>query len=151
MHGPNHSKCPEVVVTVFGINGINEDYLPNPNGEESGAYFCGLTYPLSFPSYNIRLTAPCSTTNQLSVATRLCDQKGVILKLINYDSNLHFFNCSWISSFKEEEERLFISGDTPIKIINIINVINGKKYSKLVKVLSVADDILNGIFYIKIF
>ena len=129
-------------VNVFGMSG---DY-DNPNGNENGPYYCGLNYPLTFPSYNIRLTAPCSTSKQLSVATRFSDQRGVILKFMNNDPDLHFFNCSWISAFKEEEERLFIAGNHPIKIINVTSVQNGKKYGRLVSVLSATDDILNGVF-----
>jgi len=129
------------IVNVFGIS----CYENNPNGKEKGPYFCGLNCSLTFPSYNLRLTAPCSTTKQLSVATKFSDQQGVIVKLSNYNSNLHFFNCSWLSSFGEEEERLFIAGNIPIRIINITNVFDGKQYSRVAKVLSAADDVLNGV------
>ena len=129
------------IVNVFGISGKKS----NKNGMDKGPYFCGLAYPLSFPSYNIRLTAPCSVSKQLSVAIRFSGQEGVILKVNNYDKGLHFFNCSWISQYKEEEERVFIAGNIPIKIENITMVETGKQYSRLVRVLSAFDDILHGI------
>ena len=128
--------------------GISDNWLYNPNGNESGPYYCGLNRVLTFPSYITRFCGPCSTSTQLSVATRFAKGDGLILTVNNYDVNLHFFNCSWISRYREEEERLFISGTNTIKIENITIIENGKKYTKLVKVLRGLDDIITGIDYL---
>lgn len=135
------SKSLIEIVNVFGMYG---DKYGNPNGYEKGPYFCGLSRELSFPSYNIRLTGPCSTSKQLSVATRFADADGIILKVMNHDDTLHFFDCSWISCYKEEEERIFIAGNVPIKIVSIIIVDGGKQYLRWVRILSAFDDILTG-------
>ena len=133
------------MIECFGISGNNYD---NPNGFESGPYYCGLNRVLTFPSYITRFCGPCSTSTQLSVATRFAKGNGLILTVNNYDPDLHFFNCSWISSFREEEERLFISGTNTIKIENITIIENGKKYTKFVKVLGGFDLIISGILSI---
>lgn len=135
------SKSLIEMVNVYGIYG---DKYGNPNGHEKGPYFCGLSRTLLFPSYNIRLTGPCSTSRQLSVATRFAEKNGIILKFMNHDDNLHFMDCSWISRYKEEEERLFIAGNIPIKIVTLIVVESGRKYSRFVRILSAFDDILTG-------
>ena len=133
------------IVNVFGISDKEEYGIDNPNGTEKGPYFCGLNCLLSFPSYVTRFCGPCSTSKAQSVAVKFADETGVILKVMNYDYNLHYFNCSWLSAFKEEEERVFVSGAVPIKIVNITIIDTAKQYSTLVKVLAALDDVLKGI------
>lgn len=134
------------VVNVFGISGPSM-LDPNRNGHETGPFYCGLNYPLLFPSYVTRFCGPCSTSKQLSVATRFADSKGVIISLTNkYNEYLQLFDCSWLSNFKEEDERVFISGLQRIKIENITVVKGGKHYKKLVNVLTAFDEVINGVY-----
>ena len=84
------SKYMIEIVNVFGMSGpslLNH----NLNGHETGPFYCGLNVPLLFPSYVTRFCGPCSTSKQLTVATRFADTKGVIISVTNkYNEYLHF-------------------------------------------------------------
>ena len=89
--------------------------------QESGPFYCGINVIIAIPQFNIRLCGPNSTTKQRHIAQRFAGQNGMVMQLNNngdlYSSKrLRFFDCSWISCFKEEDERLFFGGDWRIRI-----------------------------------
>ena len=103
----------------FGINGR----------DESGPYFCGINCALNIGSYAIRLMGPCSTTTQRSVALNFAKSDGIILRINNNQKeskNQCFFDCSCISNYFEESERLWIAGKKPLKIESIAIVKSAK-------------------------
>eukprot|EP01084_Bolivina_argentea_P077589 140783_1 len=70
-----------------------------------------LYHGVSFMYFNkfiAKFNSPTSTTTKLQVATIFAKNNGVILDLVTHDGNLRYFNCSFLSSFPNEEERLFI-------------------------------------------
>ena len=65
----------------------------------------------------------------------------------NGDANskiLPIFDCSWISRFNGEDERLFMGGLYRIRIENIINIENQKGYYKHFKYLYFFDCLVSG-------
>ena len=122
------------IVNVFGIGGVVKNLHGHchPNGEEDGPYYCGLNRLLTFPSYVTRFCGPCSTSKAKEVAIKFADRDGLIMQ-VNNRSNwyLQFFDCSWLSTYKEEEERVFISGVQTIKIENITIIETAKQYKTL--------------------
>ena len=53
------------------------------------------------------LNRPTSTTPQIEVATLFTRTNGIILELEQYSENLRYFNCSLLSCYGNEDERLF--------------------------------------------
>eukprot|EP01083_Nonionella_stella_P183387 662583_1 len=86
-------------------------------------FFCGMNVVLSMPSFCMRLCSPTSTSKQIEVAMKFSGKNGIVLQMDNPDMEqywyLHAFNASWISRFKEEDERLFFGGAWPIQIQSI--------------------------------
>eukprot|EP01084_Bolivina_argentea_P278263 475289_1 len=94
-----------------------------------GPFYCGMSVVLSIPSFNIRLCSPTSTSKQVAVAIKFSGDAGCILQFNNptdkgdYGSTqysyLRCFNVSWLSRYKEEDERLFCGGFRPIKLDSV--------------------------------
>ena len=122
----------------FGINGY----------AEKGPFFCGLNCPLNIGTYAIRLNGPCSTTTERAVAVNFAKSNGIILSLKN-DTNLGqcemFFDCSWISNFFEESERLWISGVSPLRIASIVIVRSARNYAKMMRALYLFDAMISAV------
>lgn len=100
------SKAMIEMVTCFGISGVipsNLTNFQNKNGEENGPYFCGINQLLTFPSFITRFCGPCSTSASKEVAIRFASEQGLVIRVNNYISNLHFFDCSWISRYKVKQ------------------------------------------------
>eukprot|EP01084_Bolivina_argentea_P074883 135820_1 len=109
-----------------------------------------MSIEMVIPEFNIRLCSPTSTSKQIEVATRFGGEKGIVIQLNNngdeYSSNnLRLFNCSWISSFKEEDEQLFIGGFRRIRVESVMMVKGWNNYNKLLRVLFYFDAMINGV------
>ena len=133
------------LVLDFGINGFKNDDNPS---YQRGPFFCGLNCPLNIGSYAIRLNGPCSTSTQRSVAVNFAKSNGVILKLNNDNSNAEdqcFFDCSWISNYFEESERLWIAGKRALRIVSIAIVQNAKNYRKMIRAFYLFDAMISGV------
>eukprot|EP01084_Bolivina_argentea_P320589 556268_1 len=48
-----------------------------------GRFYSGLSYVLVFPSFELRLCSPTSTSKQIEVATKFATQKGIVVQLNN--------------------------------------------------------------------
>eukprot|EP01084_Bolivina_argentea_P090681 163350_1 len=72
-------------------------------------FYHGISCLLLFPAFLTTFSSPTSTTVQISVATIFAKTKGAILELQKHDLYLRYFNCTWLSSFANEDERLFFS------------------------------------------
>ena len=74
-----------------------------------GPFYCGMSYLMTVPSFAIRLCSPTSTSKQIQVATKFSGDSGVIIQFNTPEKDgfeyLKAFDCSFISRFKEEDER----------------------------------------------
>ena len=61
-----------------------------------------------------------------------------------FAASLPFFNCSWISRFPDEDERVFINGMCPIRVETVKMMNDHRDYRKLFDALHLFDFILNG-------
>ena len=132
------------LVWEFGVDGTER------RGNEKGPFFCGLNCVLNIGSFAITLKGPCSTSTQREVAVNFAKSDGIILKLDNdtYRGSLqHYFDCSWISNYFEESERLWIAGRThlPLRIVSIVIVKNAKNYRKMMRALFLFDAMISGV------
>eukprot|EP01084_Bolivina_argentea_P221203 374706_1 len=78
---------------------------------EHGPFFCGITRILNVPSFAMKFCAPCSTSKHVEVAINFAKRDGMLLELNNDGLGgmlTKFFDCSWISRYPDENERLFV-------------------------------------------
>eukprot|EP01083_Nonionella_stella_P239444 838016_1 len=104
---------------------------------------------MSIPEFRIRLTAPTSTTMHIEVATNFSGQHGMLLQFRNRKRNyfLTGFDCSWISRYKGESERLFFGGNYYIRLETIILRSTNENFSEFISALFYLDTMLSGGFY----
>ena len=129
----------------FGING--RDSTP---GFQKGPFFCGLNCPLNIGTYAIQLSGPCSTSSERSVALNFAKSNGMIMSLNNDAMDAKdemFFDCSWISNYFEESERLWIAGSTrdALRIMSVVFVKSAKNFAKTVRALYLFDAMISGV------
>ena len=73
-----------------------------------GPFYCGMDTVMNVSQFNMYFLSPTSTSIQLTVATRFSGDQGMILEMDNSVGDgrfLHGIDVSWISRFKEEDER----------------------------------------------
>ena len=91
------------------------DYINGKFGVNklSGPFYCGMNILLEMPSFNIRLCAPTSTSMHIEVALKFSTEQGIIIQFQNPKdmaqyNELRGFNVSWLSRYKEEDERFVL-------------------------------------------
>jgi len=73
-----------------------------------GPFYSGMSIVLSMPQFQIYLLSPTSTSVHKEVATIFSGNKGMILEMHNDKGDSQYLtgmDCSWISRYKEEDER----------------------------------------------
>ena len=88
----------------FGDN----DY-DKPRDALCGPFYSGMSATMNIPQFSMRACSPNSTSMQIEVAIKFGGDRGIVITLNNPKSSqsrfLRAFNCSWISRYKEEDER----------------------------------------------
>ena len=116
------SKKLRELIEVFGDD--NRKHFGTPN-KIKGPFFCGVSFVASLSSFCISLRGPTSTTKQVDVSINFSGEHGIIITLNNkmYPGSMcKWFNTSWLSAFKEEDERLTIGGRREVQIVSVRNV-----------------------------
>ena len=114
-------------------------------------FYVAISNPIIFDSFSARFCRPTSTTSQLQIVS-MCTNNGMILELqatseiaTFYQGLLKFFNCSLLSQFGEEDERLFIGGWAPLQFQNIRVVIQKKEnYAIFIRAIQHFECVLDG-------
>ena len=93
-------KCYGQTGGLFGHNGfLSELQCP---------LYCGMSVVLNITQFNILLLSPTSTSVHVEVALKFSGERGMILEFENKrgrGKNLRGMDCSWISRYREEDER----------------------------------------------
>ena len=97
------SKTLRETVEFYGYTGTGMKHIKGP-------FYTGMSFVMNVPSFAIRLCSPTSTSVQLAVAVKFSGEQGLILELHTRTmapafANVSAFDCSWISQYKEEDER----------------------------------------------
>eukprot|EP01084_Bolivina_argentea_P256767 432422_1 len=94
------------LVNCFG----NTQYDTNP---KNGIFYHGVSY-LYFNKFSTAFLQPTSTTKHMEVAQLFAKEDGLILELSRAASYnyVRSFDCSLVSAFNSEDERLFFGMDT---------------------------------------
>ena len=130
------------------IFGCSRDKGNGADGPDSGPFYCGLHRVSKIGAFALTLRGPTSTSKVRVVAQNFAREKGVILSLNNdtmFGTALRFFNCSWISDYPEESERLWIGGWHPLRIVSVIVVENATDYGNVMRGLHFFDAMVSGI------
>ena len=72
-----------------------------------GPFYTGMSWVMTLPQFNIYLYSPTSTSVKIAVAMTFCGDAGMIMEF-DQPADLQGskgFDCSWISRFREEDER----------------------------------------------
>ena len=139
------SKLLIEAVTCFGINGSG---FENCGFEyEKGPFFCGISCVINIPSFAISLKGPCSTSKCIEVAINFAKRNGIILQLENdgVGRNQSFFDVSWISTYPEENERLWVSGDDGwgLRLQSIRIIKNNLNYQEFIHAFYIFDAMIS--------
>ena len=97
-----------------------------------------------FDSVNCKFCAPTSMTSSRAVAESFSQGFGVILTLGIYDLDLRYFDCSWLSNYTTEEEKLFIGGYESIRINSVIVSRLGEDYENEMKAIGIIQNMFDA-------
>eukprot|EP01084_Bolivina_argentea_P007035 13251_1 len=148
----NWAKTLRETVEYFGNKGwIHSDLYKEENeknNHERGPFYCGMNRVMILPEFSIRLCSPTSTSKKFEVAARFGGENGIIIELNNkgyhMSSETRSWNCSWISNYSGENERLFIGGAWPIRVIGITNIRTKEKFARFLGPLFCFDCMIGG-------
>ena len=137
------SKLLKELVEFYGLRRYDKE--TEPNGE-NGPFYTGVSCVLPIPEFSLRLYSPTSTSKHIEVATIFADQSGMIITLNNDTAmtKARFFDCSWISRYAEEDERLFVNGFYSLRVQSVRIIETNENHRKLFQSLFFFDTILNG-------
>ena len=129
-------------VTYYGNDGYVE------YGGEKGPFFTGMKGVMNMPSFALALNGPTSTSKQKAVATRFAGDGGMVIVLDNQRGNSfgeRFWDCSWLSAFTEEDERLwFGSFGCKVEVASVIIIESALNYSRSMDAFWKFDAILSA-------
>eukprot|EP01084_Bolivina_argentea_P127293 225136_1 len=113
-----------------------------------GPFYSGMSYKMYITQFAMRTCSPTSTSIHIEVATKFGGENGMIITLNNCGGlqyqYLRAFDCSWISQYKEEDERLFFGGFHRIKINGLILVQTKQNFKDFMAALHMFDNMLSG-------
>eukprot|EP01084_Bolivina_argentea_P288351 494886_1 len=137
----NMAKYLKELVQYYGIRGYDEN-------KQNGPFFTGISVCLNICSFSIRLHGPTSTSKQKEVAYRFATRDGIVLQMNNnktiHGKNEVFFDCSWISAYAEEDERIFFGGRFLVELESIIIIKTRKNYKEIMTAFYKFDSMLSG-------
>eukprot|EP01084_Bolivina_argentea_P136165 239830_1 len=131
----NWSKILSETVNGFGTS---------MNDTKISVFYHGLSL-MYFHSFIAAFQSPTSTTTKLQIATIFAKGDGIIVDLNRYRGGygcsgfLRYFNCSFVSNFANENERLFIQppcASMYIQIESIRNMATDENYKQFVFAVS---------------
>ena len=97
-------------VELYGSPGYDDEKDEEWNKRAiEGPFYCGMQPVMRIREFNIRLCGPTSTSHNYETANSFAGLCGIVMYLNNNgyvnSHRLRALDCSWISRYKEEEER----------------------------------------------
>ena len=101
------SKILKETINLFGQRRNNAYGAKGELSHLNGPFFCGMSVILNIAQFHMFIHSPLSTSAQIHVAIRFSGAKGMILEMDNsrVGWDLKGMDVSWISRFREEDER----------------------------------------------
>ena len=103
------SKTLRETVELYGI--WREKEMGNRIESLIGPFYTGMSFIMNIPQFSMRLCSPTSTSMQIQVAMKFSGNNGIIFQLNTnniYGDGLAAFDVSWLSRYKEEDERYYL-------------------------------------------
>ena len=97
------SKYLYQVLNYYGANNYDD-----ADEAMKGPFYCRMSSIMTLPQFNIYLYAPTSTSVHIEVSMVFSGDHGMILEFANsvgFAQGTKGFDCSWLSRYKEEDER----------------------------------------------
>jgi len=142
------SKLFRESVEIFGSYGLDSYFS---RFEESGPFFSGVNRVMAIHQFLIRLSCPISTSKQMEVSMNFAKRSGIIITLNNDGhSNAYltsFFDCSWLSRYPDEDERVLCGGLMPIRVQSIRIMETNQNFENIMHALFVFDTMVNGAYW----
>lgn len=91
----------------------------------------GLDKEMAFESYTAYFNQPISTTPNINIAYQFSKGTGIVLtfkKEKNSQNTPKYLDVSWLSSFKNEKEKLFYGESVKFSIVDIIKLDENQKF-----------------------
>ena len=112
-------------------------------------FYHGISDEMMFLETTMYFHAPLSTTTSIEVAIAYSNHNNndYLLELADDDTVLgmaRYFDCSWLSDFGNESEKLFIGGYKPLKIHTVLDALLGRNYINYLKALHIIDQMMGG-------
>eukprot|EP01084_Bolivina_argentea_P169004 292997_1 len=114
---------------------------------ESGPFYVGINRVMYIPQCYLYLGSPTSTSVDVEVSINFGTRAGMVIQLNNnyYEAQeLPFFDCSWISRYGEENERLFFGGYDIIIVESVILLDSKQDYEQWFHALGLLDGLFSG-------
>eukprot|EP01084_Bolivina_argentea_P065952 120229_1 len=109
-------------------------------GSKIKIFYHGINCLLYFSSFVSTFNSPISTSPQITVAAIFAKPNGVIIELGKDAPSLRYFNCSWLSSYSSEDERLFIMPRDPLsqqlRFVSIRSIATNSNYYRYMHALT---------------
>eukprot|EP01084_Bolivina_argentea_P132638 234078_1 len=138
-------------IQAWGVAGTDlEDEHSGCNEIQTGPFHTGLSIVMAISQFAIKLSSPTSVSAQIEVAINFAKRKGMILTLNNEGGSnesmlLTFFDCSWISQYPDEDERVFEGSSYSLKVETIRIVETSQNFKKIIHALYVFDSMVSGL------
>ena len=128
-----------------------EEYInyAKPYHSITGPFYCGMSVKLNITSFSMRLCSPTSTSKQIAVAAKFSGSKGMVITFDNPREEVQYrhlrgWDCSWISRFKEEDERLFFGGFYRMQLENVRLVATQQNFTEYIQSIWYLDAMITG-------
>eukprot|EP01084_Bolivina_argentea_P265350 449753_1 len=141
------SKLLVEVVHTFGNNGHGTITANGIINGEYGPFYCGMSCIMNLPSFAIYLKGPCSTTKQREIAINFAKRNGMIIELQNHSQMSQmkqFFDCSFISKYVEEDERLWFAGCIKLKVQSVSIISTSQNFQHFFHAFYIFDAMISG-------
>eukprot|EP01084_Bolivina_argentea_P291032 500121_1 len=104
----------------------------------------GVSAELLFDSTTIKMCGPFSTTADYTIAWSIFGAGGIVIDIMNDNSDATFMDANYWTCFGNENERLFIGGLDVLKFSTIRNIPNKQNFKPLIKVINILDHMVDG-------
>lgn len=112
--------------------------------EDVDILYHGISIEMMFEATYAKFCAPTSCTRSFMVAVNFA-KSGIIIELKNdLNANTFYFDCSIVSDFSNEDERLILGGHTFIPFISIHNIASNLDFQLFIRTITCLQFMLNG-------
>ena len=114
-------------------------YGTNPDKSRVSVFYHGVSF-MYFDSFHTTFYSPTSTTTKIQIAYIFSKDDGIIIELgCSRGHSQKYFNCSFLSAFGNEDERLFIQPywkKKYLQTLSIRNMSTNENYKDHIQALS---------------